>query len=340
MKQNLFKIAQVLDQLMQLDIPARGVVGPLYDAARQKAEQPLTMAAVEILTKVVKPGDVVMIATGWVDQPEIAPECGESDGPPGAVALARALRVGLKAAPVIVTDACLVPGIKQVARGAGFQCVPPENLAFSIARDKLLTVSVLPFPNDVDSSKAESERLLNDLNPTLCIAIERGGMNGAGVIHNMQGRDTGSSQAKLDYLFMAAREKKIATLGIGDGGNEIGMGNIAAEIRQHVPYGEKCNCPCGGGLAPATLVDVLVAATVSNWGGYAIAAMLAASVGNLDVANNGKREKRVLTAAADAGFHNTIGGSVTPGVDGCDAVTHIAVVDLMYDAVVQGMKSR
>ena len=86
MKPNMFKAAQVLDQLMQLDIPARGVIGRLYDAARQKQNMPLTLAAVELLTKTIKPGDVVIIATGWVDQPLIAPGCGESDGPPGAVA--------------------------------------------------------------------------------------------------------------------------------------------------------------------------------------------------------------------------------------------------------------
>lgn len=339
MAPTLLEIAEVLDQLMHLDIPARGVINNLYQAARNKQNQPLTLAAVDLLTQTIKPGDVVIIATGWVDQPQIAPECGESDGPPGAVALARALRLGLKAAPVIVTDECLVAGIKQIARGAGFQCVPPESLSFSIAQDKLLTAAVLPFPTEVEASKLAATKLLNDLKPTVCIAIERGGMNSAGVIHNMQGRDTGSSQAKLDYLFLAARQQGIATLGIGDGGNEIGMGNIAAEIRQHVPFGEKCNCSCERGLAPATLVDVLLAATVSNWGAYAIAAMLAAKVKNIAVANNAERERRVLTTTANAGFHDTISGSVTPGVDGCAAATHIAIVTLMQEAIAQGMKS-
>ncbi len=339
MKPNLLKIAQVLDQLMQLDIPARGVIGNLYDAARQRQQLPLTLAAVELLNKVVKPGDVVMIATGWVDQPLIAPDCGESDGPPGAVALARALKVGLQANPVILTGECLVPGIKLIARAAGFHCVSPETLLATSGQKKLLTAAVLPFPNERAASKQVSEKLLTDLKPAVCIAIERGGMNSAGIIHNMQGCDTGNSQAKLDFLFAAARDKGIATIGIGDGGNEIGMANIAADVRKHVPYGEKCDCPCGCGLAPATLVDVLVAATVSNWGGYAIAALLAASANNLTIANNADREKRVLTATADAGFHNTIGGSVTPGVDGCDAAAHVAVVELMRETVVQGLKS-
>ena len=246
--------------------------------------------------------------------------------------------MGLNAIPVIVTDECLVPGIQQIARSAGFQCVPTENLAASITHKKLMTTTVLPFPNEAAASKLVSTTILNDLQPKVCIAIERGGMNSAGVIHNMQGRDTGSSQAKLDYLFLAAREKGIATMAIGDGGNEIGMGNIASSVREHVPFGEQCNCSCGCGLAPATLVDVLVAATVSNWGAYAVAAMLAMSTGNIEVANNVDREKRVLTATADAGFHDTISGSVTPGVDGCAAHTHIAMVRLMHETVVQGMK--
>ena len=324
---------------MQLDISARGVIGPLYKAARAKEGRPLTVAAVDLLIKSIKPGDKVIIATGWVDQPVIAPDCGESDGPPGAVALARALRIGLKASPVILTDECLVSGIKQVARSAGFQCVPPDHLVHSIEQDKLLTMAVLPFPAGERGSQAAAAAVLDELQPTVCIAIERGGMNRAGVIHNMQGCDTGSSQAKLDYIFLNARKRGIALLAIGDGGNEIGMANIAAAVRAHVPYGEVCNCPCGAGLAPATPVDVLLTATVSNWGAYAVASLLALVTGDIHAANTGEQEARTLAVTAEAGFHDTISGSVTPGADGCSAQTHIAIVNLMHEVVEKGLKA-
>lgn len=336
MDQKTQQIAETLDRLISLDVPARGIIAKLYGAAREKAGKPLTMAATDLLLERVRPGDTVVIATGWVDQPVVAPGCGESDGPPGAVALARALRLALKAAPVIVTDACLVEGVKLVARAAGFQCVAPGEIGHSVARDKLLTIAVLPFPVAADEAAAAAERLLDDLNPAACIAIERGGMNAAGVIHNMNGEDTGAGQAKLDHLFRAAGRRGIATIAIGDGGNEIGMGNIADAVRAQVPYGAKCQCPCGCGLAPATPVDVLVAAAISNWGGYALAALLGLRAGVPAAGPDAARERRVLEATAAAGFHDPISGGVYPGADGCGADAHLAFVTLLREAVLHG----
>lgn len=333
----LLKIGENLDGLMQADIPARGVIGPLYQAARQEAGQPLTLAAVKLLRQAVKPGDAVIIATGWVDQPLVAPGCGESDGPPGAVALARALRLALKAVPVIVTDACLVEGVKRVAQAAGFQCVQPEELSHSIKLNKLLTISVLPFPAEDAEAALTAQQLLDGIKPAACIAVERGGGNTAGIIHNMAGMDTGAGQAKLDHLFQLARRRKVATVAVGDGGNEIGMANIADAVISHVPYGGKCQCPCGGGIAAATAVDVLVPASISNWGAYALAAMLAAATGVTGAANDAEKEKRVLEATAAAGFHDPISGGVFPGADGCGLDVHLAMVTLMRQAVTNGV---
>ncbi len=336
MAPKLDQIAETLDQLISLDIPARGIIGKLYGAAREKAGRPLTLAAADHLCRRVRPGDTVVIATGWVDQPVVAPDCGESDGPPGAVALARALRLALKAAPVIVTDACLVEGVRLVARAAGFQCVAPGAIGHSVARDKLLTLAVLPFPTAPAAAETAAEELLATLKPAACIAIERGGMNTAGVIHNMGGEDTGASQAKLDYLFRAAARRQIATVAIGDGGNEIGMANIAAAVRAQVPHGAKCQCPCGAGLAPATPVDVLITAAISNWGAYALADLIGLQAGVPAAICEAAGEKRVLEATAAAGFHDPIAGGVFPGADGCGLDATLAMVALLREAVLQG----
>ena len=71
-----------------------------------------------------------------------------------------------------------------------------------------------------------------------------------------------SHTAQIDRLFDAAYGR-IPTIGIGDGGNEIGMGNLADVIAEKLPL-----VPC------RTKVDKLVIATVSNWGAYGIAAYL------------------------------------------------------------------
>ena len=336
----LRSLAGRLEQLMTLDVACRGVILPLHAAATNRHGGPIVLAAAENLVNRIKPGDAVFIASGWVDQPLVDPGHGETDGPPGAVALARALRIICKARPIILTDACLVDGISQMARAAGFQCVEPEHLQYSISMNKLLTLSVLPFPDDWTEAQLEAERLFDTFAPSVCVAIERGGMNEQGIIHNMAGMDTNASQAKLDAIFRLAPTRGAMTLGIGDGGNEIGMANIADEVREFIPFGKKCACGCGGGLAPATLVDLLMPAAVSNWGVYALTAMLAALSRKKDALPDAAREKRVLETAAAAGFHDAIYGEVCGSVDGAPLDTQLAVVQLMREAVVQYLKRK
>ena len=55
-------------------------------------------------------------------------------------------------------------------------------------------------------------------------------------------------------------------MGIGDGGNEVGMGKVRQQVMQHIPNGEK--------IASSVCTDQLIAAGVSNWGAYALAAAL------------------------------------------------------------------
>ena len=55
------------------------------------------------------------------------------------------------------------------------------------------------------------------------------------------------------------------TIGIGDGGNEIGMGKIPHEtIVKNIPNGDLIHC--------RVPTDHLIVAGVSNWGAYALAA--------------------------------------------------------------------
>lgn len=331
-------LAVRLDRLMTMDIASRGVIQVLYAAAAELQGAPLVLSAAHKLLQSVNHGDAVFIATGWVDQPLVDPGHGETDGPPGAIALARALRLTCKARPIILTDACLVDGIVRLARAAGFQCVEPEHLHYSISLNKLLTLSVLPFPDDWINAEKEACRLFTEFSPGACIALERGGMNEKGIIHNMAGKDTNASQAKLDALFRVAGMNGTFTLGIGDGGNEIGMGNISDCVRSSIPFGSRCACGCGGGLVPSTPVDFLMPAAVSNWGAYALSSMLAALSNMPEALPDPEREKRVLEASVAAGFHDAIYGEVCGSVDGSPLATQLALVQLMQDTVQQYAK--
>ncbi len=328
------KIGEALDKLMTVDISARGSIAVLYEAARAQQEDSLTYSSIQLLKKSIKPGDYVFIVTGWADQYWNVPQFGESDGPPGAVALARSIRIALEALPIIVTDDYLVEGMKKIVNGSGMHCSPPDNLAASIDSSRgfacVPTAAVIPFPQDAPTGELEAARLIEFYKPAMCISIERGGMNEQGRIHGMGGFDYTDSQGKLDYLFLEATRRGITTMGIGDGGNEIGMANIAETIREKVNHGIK--------IVPSTKVDLLVPATISNWGGYAISCLLAASTGELDAMVAEDIEDRVLKACADADFHDTIGATNMPSVDGCRAPIHLALIKLMRESVMQGMR--
>ena len=169
----------------------------------------------------------------------------ETDGPPGAYAIGRALEV-LGRRVVYVTDRyCL-----QVMQGlAG-----PQG-------------EVVEFPVTGDAGSQEfAKLLLSDLVPALLISIERSSPSHDGVYRNMRGLDVSEHTAKVDTLFGLHG----ATVGIGDGGNEVGMGLLADQI------------PRFPKLPPqpaAVACNELIIASVSNWGGYGLVAALSRLVG-------------------------------------------------------------
>jgi hypothetical protein len=96
------------------------------------------------------------------------------------------------------------------------------------------------------------------------VAIERCGIAADGRPRNMRGVDVSPWTAPLDDLFLDGPWRRI---GVGDGGNEIGMGKLPAGlIARHVPNGAQIAC--------VTSCDHLVVAGVSNWGAYGLMAAL------------------------------------------------------------------
>jgi hypothetical protein len=84
--------------------------------------------------------------------------------------------------------------------------------------------------------------------------------------HSMHGRDISDLMAPAYRLFENAAEyAHIATIGIGDGGNEIGMGKIPWDIVRR-------NVALGGVIACRVPTDCLIVCGVSNWGAYGLAA--------------------------------------------------------------------
>lgn len=334
----LDEIGERVDSLVTLDIPSRGAIKNLYPHARKKLQKPLTLAAADILCKNVKAKDVIFIATGWPDRPHINPEIAETDGPPGAAALARALHRGLGAVPFIFIEDNLVRGMTAVVEAAGLRALSPdEAIEAASSHAPIHAAAVLSFPTDPGEAEKAAKELAFKYSPAAAIAIEKGGMNEQGFIHTSRGAETTRDMAKADFLIREAAVKGAVTIGIGDGGNEIGMGVIKDELKKILPYGEKCLCGCGGGIVPCTVTDVLVTAVISNWGAYGVIACLAAILERIDLLHSRTLEHRVLTRAADARFIDGISGFVEPGADGVPARLNLAFVDILAELVRQAL---
>ena len=143
-------------------------------------------------------------------------------------------------------------------------------------------VCVETFPCEWTKLQAlRIEEMLGEIQDGHMISLERAGPGKDGVCYTMTGRAVSRKHlAPLHEFFeperLSSRYPKIKTTAIGDGGNEVGMGRVEVlnAIRGYVDYGDRIACviPC----------DNLIVSSVSNWGGYALAAaicLVAASKG-------------------------------------------------------------
>ena len=301
MKESEVKIiCDSIDQLITTSIGGKfagfinvDYIPALAKAAMEKQEVAATYLAAKKLKDAIKPGDRVIIGTGWFLAHYMS---GETDGPPGAATLARALDLGLDARPVIITEPELNEICAAACKGAGLRVFPLER-----TKEIPRRVSIINFTFSKDEARKHAKELLEKLNPSAIIAVEKGSRNVKGIYHSLWGLDISPTTSCIDILFEEAKDQEILTIGIGDGGNEIGCGLIANTINQLHPKGTKCDCPCGAGITATTVTDVLVIAFVSNWGAYGIEAALSLLLDREDVLHTGEVEKYVLQQTGLAG---------------------------------------
>lgn len=158
----------------------------------------------------------------------------ETDGPVGAIALYDTLEK-LGANPIIV-------------------CGRPISEALS-SQYKVHEIRV----GDHDQREQEAIDALAQYRPDAVISIERPGQAADGGYYNMRGESITPRTACFD-TFMNLSD--CPTIGIGDGGNEIGMGNVSDALKDLsiVPSATRC--------------DELIVSDVSNWGAYGIISFL------------------------------------------------------------------
>ena len=220
----------------------------------------------------------------------------ETDGPPGAAAIGDALNA-LGYDVVHLTDRYAAEIMREI--GGGY------------AR-----VVEFPIADETDSRRFAAETLA-DLSPSVLIAIERCGFTDEGKYRNMRGRDITEHNAKIDYIF----ESGIPSVGIGDGGNEIGMGNLAAEVTQ---VESLVKLPC------VTRTDELMLASVSNWGGYGLAAALS-EISGRDLLPTVEEEQALTRRTVDLGAVDGMSGVQEYKVDGFTLAENSETVRALRD---------
>ena len=217
----------------------------------------------------------------------------ETDGPAGTVFLAKALKT-LGYRPVIVTD--------------------------KFCRDFFEGESIEVIYMDLNAGESWCKNLLEEYKPVGLISIERCGKNKQDDYANMRGISIAENTAKIDLLFELAYSK-IPTIGVGDGGNEIGMGNVSEIISDKLEL-----CPC---VVP---VSQLVIATGSNWGAYAITAYLQRLTGQ-KVFMDSDTVVRYIEKTVKLGSVDGVLKKQIVGVDGFPISVEKEIIDALGDAI-------
>lgn len=310
---NYERVAQTIDDFMSLDLTGVGTIRHIRSAIQKRQPGFNCMGAAELIAKALgdKKGPVV-IATGF-------PEGGgvpETDGPVGAALLARALFLGFGVHSIILTDTDWEDVVNATCLGAGLSPRPLPASGKAEPIEFLRPVYVQAIEKDDASAHRASDALLEQAQPALLIAIERPGANVNGLYHGLGGRPLDGMVADLDYLFKKAKAAGVPTIGVGDGGNELGMGTIAQDLPEFSPRAADCGIPGRGGVAAATVLDYLVVSNVSNWGATGIIAALSALLENPIVFHDAELERRSIELCVGAGGVDGMFMAPEPAVDG------------------------
>jgi hypothetical protein len=324
----LVNICHNIDRLVTVEArisdSSRGVIAKLYEAACiAQGGGPLSLVAGRQILKTLSRGKVVFLVTGAGD-PQFLP-AGETDGPLGLAALALAVHAATGAIPILFTDEPYVANVEATALACGLGIRDPALLA-----NTPFTTAVLPLASG-EPAQAQAKSYIERFAPAMMISIEKLGPNPHGVTCSSTGTPSTPQRGRAEYLFDHARELKIATLGIGDNGNEIGFGKILDAVHKYKPNGEK--------LGTRLATDVLVAANTSNWGAYGVEAALAAMLGRPDLMHSADIERRMLEACVAAHGVDGSTGRHVMAVDGMPAEVQYAVVTMLACIVRNGCVS-
>ena len=219
----------------------------------------------------------------------------------------------------------------------GFCCLSPSSetdgplgssLINSILNNLGFNTSLLtdPFSEKVVKASSKSDKIIiensyenfleknNENEISFIISCERPGRSLKNKDYRtMKAKNISNQNCNLDLLFPGENEKKnYLTIGIGDGGNECGTGNIYKEVQKKINYGEE--------ICTDRFCDILIMSGVSNWGALGLSASL--------VILNGEKknmeyfidecyyQREMLEKMIEAGSYDGVSGKGELSVDG------------------------
>ena len=222
----------------------------------------------------------------------------ETDGPIGAIAIGNALKkIGYQV--TYITDEFSQPPIKKVLSA-------DDNL------------EIFPMQNH-EQSAITADKMISDLNPSLIISIERCGPTVDGDYLNSRGKKIEEFNSKTEYLL----NNNIPSIGIGDGGNEIGMGNLKHIIKNST---ELSNPPC------ITTTDLLIPASTSNWGGYGLVAGLS-KITNKNLLPSIPEDEKLIKDFVDAGGVDGITATSSYKVDSFELEVNSSILNRLHKLI-------
>ncbi len=302
-------LTKFLEELITTEDPGRrGIIYLLAESLKKKIEDPLD-DSLRLLMDVSS----LMIVTGFNVPPDYRPE---TDGLIGAAVLARAF---------VDTDSNEVAIVLDNEE----QQMIMEHLIKMLLNENTAAEKIT-FLTRIDNEYLFREILAEEISYRdigLGIFIEKPSPNKEGIIHNMRGIDVTQHHLDPRILLGVFKEMGVKTIGIGDGGNEVGLGIIEEDVRKYVPYGNMCACPCRSGIASSTITDAVIVSTVSNWGAYALEALLLAINDKPEYIHSGKEEIMLIEESIRKGAIDGVRGRGFVGVDGIPPRIHANIVD-------------
>lgn len=236
----------------------------------------------------------ILIGTGFYIAHAGKPE---TDGPPGAIALARGFeRLGRRVA--FVTDEVCAPMMEKLTDGRELHVIPVGE-AGNIA--------------------AVSRSIIDSVRPGLLVAIERCGPDADGRFLQFSGYDISTFTGRMEHLFAHG----IPSLGIVDGGNEIGIGAVADLVKGLPGLPDR---PC------VTPTDRIVLGSVANWGAYGLLAVLSQRA-RVSILPTLKEEADIRMSVVAAGAIDGDSGEPIGAVDGYPSELNGLVLERLRRAV-------